>query len=150
MTIIRWWDPTKEMGGRQYCVNHILGETFGPSMGDVDPNVHGAWHPAVDIFETEHEIVLKAETPGLTKDQVNVEVDEGTLHLRGERKFEKDVKEESCHRIERVYGSFQRSFVLPDSVEPDKVSAELKDGILEIRLGKREQAKPKHIKVSVN
>ncbi|MCL1926913.1 MAG: Hsp20/alpha crystallin family protein [Syntrophorhabdaceae bacterium] len=150
MTIIRWWDPAREMGDRRHCVSRVCGETFDPSMGDVESNAHGAWHPAVDIFETEQEIVLKAETPGMTKEQVNVEVDEGTLHLRGERKFEKDVKEESYHRIERVYGSFQRSFVLPDSVEPDKVSAELKDGILEIRLGKREQAKPKHIKVSVN
>lgn len=150
MTIIRWWDPAKELDDMRHCASRVFGETFGPSMGDIESKAHGTWHPAVDIFETEQEIVLMAETPGLTKDQINVEVDEGTLNLKGERKFEKDVNEESCHRIERVYGSFHRSFVMPESVDPDKVSAELKDGILEIRLGKREQSKPKQIQVSIN
>ena len=150
MTIIRWWDPSKEINNLQHHVSRVFGETFCPCVGDTEAKAKGAWHPAVDIFETEQEIILKAETPGLTKEQVNVEVDEGTLHLKGERKFEKDVNEETFHRIERVYGGFQRSFVLPESVDTDKVYAELKDGILEIRLGKREQAKPKHIQVSVN
>ena len=147
MAIIRWWDPSRELNN-PHRVNRVFGETFGPTTGDIESKAHGIWHPAVDIFETEQEIVLKAETPGLTKDQISVEVDEGTLHLKGERKMEKDVKEESCHRIERVYGSFQRSFLLPDSVDAEKVRAELKDGILEIRLGKREQTKP--IQVTVN
>ncbi|MCL2103339.1 MAG: Hsp20/alpha crystallin family protein [Syntrophorhabdaceae bacterium] len=150
MTIIRWWDPAKELSSLQHRVNRAFGETFCPSMGNVETRTNGAWHPAVDIFETEQEIVLKVEIPGLTKDQVNVEVNEGTLHLKGERKFEKDVKEESYHRIERVYGGFQRSFALPDAVDPEKVNAELKDGILEVRLGKREQAKPRQIQVTVN
>ena len=150
MTIIRWWDPAREMNNLHHRMTRAFGDAFGPCVGDIEPKARGTWHPAVDIFETEQEIVFKVEAPGLTKEQVNVEVDEGTLHLKGERKFEKDVKEESYHRIERVYGGFQRSFVLPDSVDPDKVRAELKDGILDIRLGKREQAKPKQIHVTVN
>jgi HSP20 family protein len=81
---------------------------------------------------------------------VHVEVDDGVLSLRGERKFEKEVKEENYHRVERVYGAFHRSFTLPDSVDPDKVRAELRDGVLEVRLGKREQAKPRQIQVKVN
>ena len=150
MTIIRRWDPSREISNLQHCISRVFGETAGHCVGHIEPKAKGAWHPAIDIFETEQEIILKAETPGLTKEQVNVEVDEGTLHLKGERKFEKDVNEEAFHRIERVYGGFQRSFILPESVDTDKVYAELKDGILEIRLGKREQAKPKHIQVSVN
>lgn len=132
MTIVRWW------------------ETIGYPMGQAEQPAAGNWYPSVDIYETGTEIVLQVEVPGMTKDQVNVEVDDGTLHLRGERKIEKDVKEESYHRVERVYGTFHRSFALPDTVDPDKVRAELKDGILEIRIGKREQAKPKQIQVSIN
>jgi len=88
--------------------------------------------------------------PGIARDQVQVEVDDGVLSLRGERKFEKEVKEENYHRVERVYGVFHRSFTLPDSVDPEKVHATLADGVLEVRLGKREQAKPKQIQVKVN
>ena len=132
MTIVRWW------------------ETFGPTMAQAGHPVAGTWSPAVDIFETEQEIVLQLEVPGVSKEQVHVEVDNGTLLLRGERKIEKEVKEESYHRVERAYGVFQRSFSLPDTVDPEKVRAELKDGLLELRLGKRELAKPKQIQVSVN
>jgi HSP20 family protein len=119
-------------------------------MAQAGHPVAGTWSPAVDIFETEQEIVLQLEVPGVSKEQVHVEVDNGTLLLRGERKIEKEVKEENYHRVERAYGFFQRSFSLPDTVDPEKVRAELKDGVLELRLGKREQAKPKQIQVSVN
>ncbi len=87
--------------------------------------------------------------PGVEKDQISVEVKDGILSLRGERKFEKEVKEESYHRIERMYGSFQRSFSLPVSVDQEKVTAKFKDGVLEVKLPKKEQAKPKQIKVDV-
>jgi HSP20 family protein len=132
MTLVRWW------------------ETFGPSMSQAEQPGIGTWSPAVDIFETDQEIVLQVEVPGLTKEQFHVEVDEGALQIRGERKIEKEVKEESYHRVERAYGAFHRSFLLPETVDPEKVRAELKDGVLEVRLGKREQAKPKQIQVSVN
>ncbi|MGE5246961.1 MAG: Hsp20/alpha crystallin family protein [Verrucomicrobiota bacterium] len=150
MAIVRWWDPARELSTLHSRVNRLFGEAFGPPMYPAEQTTPGAWAPAVDIFETENEIVLEVELPGVARDQVHVEVDDGVLHLRGERKFEKDVKEENYHRIERAYGTFQRSFTLPDSVDPEKVSAELKSGILEVRIGKREQAKPKQIQVTVN
>ena len=150
MTIVRLWDPMRDFGALQNRMNRVFGETFGPPMGQAEQPAPGTWYPSVDIYETETEIVLQVEVPGMSKEQVNVEIDEGTLHLRGERKIEKDVKEESYHRVERVYGTFHRSFSLPDTTDAEKVRAELKDGVLEIRLGKREQAKPKQIQVSVN
>jgi HSP20 family protein len=150
MTIVRWWDPTREVPSLQNRMNRIFGETFGPPMFQAETPAPGAWFPAADIFETDKEIVLGMDLPGVTREQVRVEVDDGILHLRGERKFEKEVKEESYHRVERSYGTFHRSFSLSDSVDPEKVSAELKDGVLEVRLGKREQAKPKQIQVAVN
>jgi len=124
-------------------------ETFGsPLYRGEQPGV-GTWSPAVDIFETGDEIIVKAEVPGLAKDQIHVEVENGVLTLHGERKFEREVKEENYHRVERTYGAFHRSFSLPGSVDAEKVRAEMKDGILEVRLGKREQAKPKQITVAV-
>jgi HSP20 family protein len=150
MAIVRWWDPGKEFATMQNRVNRLFGEAFGPDVYPGDPAAAGAWAPNVDIFETDQEIVLKAELPGVARDQVHVEVDDGTLILRGEKKFEKEVKEDGYHRVERTYGSFHRSFLLPDSVDSEKVRAELKDGVLELRLGKREQAKPKQIQVTVN
>ncbi|MEW6719225.1 MAG: Hsp20/alpha crystallin family protein [Thermodesulfobacteriota bacterium] len=150
MTIVRFWDPMKELSAMQNRMNRIFGETFGPSMTQAEPPLAGTWSPSVDIYETDQEIVLKVELPGVPKEQVHVEVDDGTLHLKGERKIEKEVKEENYHRVERVYGPFHRSFSLPDTVDPEKVRAELKDGVLELRLGKREQAKPRQIQVGVN
>jgi len=93
---------------------------------------------------------VKAEVPGIARDQVHVEVEGGILSLRGERKLEKEIKEENYHRVERSYGTFLRVFTLPDSVDPEKVRATLTDGVLEVRLGKREQAKPRQIQVKVN
>ena len=150
MTIIRWWDPARELSTLQNRMNRFFGEAFGPPMYPAEQAAPGAWTPAVDIFETDHEIVLDVELPGVARDQVHVEVNDGILQLRGERKVEKEVKEESYHRVERTFGTFHRSFTLPDSVDPEKVSAELKNGILQVRLGKREQAKPKQIQVTVN
>jgi len=103
----------------------------------------------VDIYETGESVVVKAELPGLTKEQVGIEVKDGVLTLKGERKVEKEVKEENYHRIERAYGTFQRSFSLPATVDQEKISAVLKEGVLEVTLPKKEQAKPKQINVSV-
>ena len=149
MAIVRLWDPMSELSALQGRVNQVLEDTFGTRFHRGEQQGTGTWSPAVDIFETGSEIVLKAEVPGIARDQVHLEVDDGVLSLRGERKFEKEVKEENYHRVERVYGAFHRSFTLPDSVDPEKVRAELKDGVLEVRLGKREQAKPKQITVAV-
>jgi HSP20 family protein len=108
-----------------------------------------AWAPPVDIFETEDKVVLKAELPGLRKEDIEIQVRDNTLTLKGEKKFEKEVKEESYHRVERAYGSFQRSFTLPSTIKQDAIEASFKDGILEISLPKAEEAKPKQIKIQV-
>ena len=150
MAIVRLWDPMRELSALQSRVNRVLEDTFGTPLHRAEQPGAGTWAPAVDIFETATEIVVKAEVPGIARDQVHVEVEDGVLSLRGERKFEKEVKEENYHRVERVYGAFHRSFTLPDSVDPEKVGAELRDGVLEVRLGKREQAKPRQIQVKVN
>jgi HSP20 family protein len=112
--------------------------------------VQGAWITAVDIFETNEAIVLKAELPGITVQDISVEVKDNTLTLKGEKKFEKEVKEENYHRVERSYGSFQRAFTLPGTIHQEKVKAKFKDGILEITLPKVEEAKPKQVKVEIS
>ena len=107
------------------------------------------WSPSVDIYETDENIVLKAELPGVDKKDVSVEVKDSTLILKGERKREKEVKEENYHRVERSFGTFMRSFTLPVSVKQDQVKAKFKDGVLEVTLPKSEEAKPKQVKVEV-
>ena len=106
--------------------------------------------PAVDIYETEHDLTLKAELPGVDPKDIEARVEDGTLYLKGERKFEKESKKENYHRIERTYGSFMRSFALPTSVDADKVSAEYKDGVLTLTLPKKEEAKAKTITVQTS
>jgi len=150
MAIVRFWDPLKELSTLQDRVNRAFEDPFGAPHIRGERPAAGAWAPAVDIFDTNGEIVVKAEVPGIARDQVHVEVEGGILSLRGERKLEKEIKEENYHRVERSYGTFLRVFTLPDSVDPEKVRATLTDGVLEVRLGKREQAKPRQIQVKVN
>jgi HSP20 family protein len=107
------------------------------------------WSPAVDIFETEHELVLKADVPEVEMKDIDVQVENGTLTLKGERKFEQEQSGRGYHRIERGYGSFVRAFTLPDSVDVEKVKAEYKSGVL-TALSKKEVAKPKTIRVEIN
>ena len=108
------------------------------------------WSPAVDIFETEHELVLKADIPEIEMKDIDVQVENGTLTLKGDRKFEQEQNGRGYHRIERGYGSFVRAFTLPDSVDVDKVKAEYKSGVLTVTLSKKEVAKPRTIRVEVN
>jgi HSP20 family protein len=109
-----------------------------------------AWVPPVDIYETDaHEVVLKAELPDLNREDINVTFEHGVLTLRGERKFEQEVKKDNFQRIERRHGAFSRSFTLPNTVDAGKISASYKDGVLTIRLPQREEAKPKQIAVNV-
>jgi len=107
------------------------------------------WVPACDIYETEREIVVKAELPGLKKEDVSVSIENNLLTIHGERKFEGEVKRENFHRVERNYGEFLRSFTLPAFIDPNKILAEFKDGLLWVFLPKREEAKPKQIEVKV-
>jgi len=149
MAIVRWWDPLRDLSSIQEKMNQLFEDTVARSRGREEGLGTGMWTPAVDIYETAESVVVKAELPGLTREQVGIEVKDGILTLKGERKVEKEVKEENYHRIERAYGTFQRSFSLPASVDQEKISATLKEGVLEVTLPKREQAKPKQINVSV-
>lgn len=149
MAIVKW-DPFRDLVSIQERMNRLFDETFGKTFrGEGEELARGIWSPAVDIYETDEHIVMKAELPGIDKKDVSIEVKDNMLVLKGERRFEKEIKEENYHRMERAYGSFQRSFTLPNIVEKDKVSAKYKDGILEITLPKIKEAKPKQIKVAV-
>jgi HSP20 family protein len=107
------------------------------------------WAPAVDIYETEKEIVLKADLPGVSLSDVDIQVENGVLTVRGQRNFEKEVKQEDIHRVERFYGNFARTFTLPETVDSEKIAASYENGVLQITMGKHEQAKPKQIKIAV-
>jgi HSP20 family protein len=108
------------------------------------------WAPAVDIFETENELLLKADLPGVEMKDIDIQLENGTLALRGERKFEQEKKEGGFHRVERSYGSFARYFTLPDTLDPEQVKADYKNGVLTVKLTKKEVAKPRQIKVEIN
>jgi HSP20 family protein len=145
MAIVRWSDPLREFVFFQNRVNRAFSES---KSGD-DLLTSGVWAPAVDIYQTDRELVLKAELPDLTRDSIEVTVENGTLTIRGEKKASSDVPEESFHRIERRYGTFSRSFSLPQTFDTDKVGAEYKNGVLTVRLPLREEAKPRQIRVDV-
>jgi len=149
MALIRW-DPFREMSALQERMNRLFSDVRAQAPVRGEEIVQGAWIPAVDIFETNEGIVLKAELPGITAQNISVEVKDNTLTLKGEKKFEKEVKEENYHRVERSYGSFQRAFTLPGTIHQEKVKAKFKDGILEITLPKVEEAKPKQVKVEIS
>ena len=108
------------------------------------------WAPSVDIFETDNELVLKADVPGVDEKEIDIRIENGTLLLKGERKFERDEKNKGFHRLERSYGSFVRYFTVPETVDTDNVKADFKQGVLTVVLPKKEVAKPKAIKVQVN
>jgi len=148
MAIIRW-DPFREISALQERMNRLLSDFRVRAPLGEEGMAQGAWIPAVDIYETKDSIVLNVELPGVSKEDLSLEVKDNTLTIKGEKKMEKDVNEESYHRMERTYGSFMRAFTLPSTVQQDKVKAKFKDGILEILIPKVEEAKPKQIKVEV-
>jgi HSP20 family protein len=148
MAIVRW-EPFRDVMTTQRDFDRLFKEAFNPFFGDSELSTR-TWAPPVDIYENENDIVLKAELPGVDPKDVEVKVEDNTLYLKGERKFEKEVKEENYHRVERSYGSFARSFSLPNSINAEKVKAEYKDGLLTLTLPKREEAKPKTIKIDVS
>jgi HSP20 family protein len=148
MAIVRW-EPFRDLFTTQDRFNRILSQAFSNPFGDEDSKL-GSWAPAVDIFETDENLVVKAELPGVNPKDVEVRVEDSTLYLKGQRRFENEVKEENYHRVERSYGSFTRTFALPSSINADKVTAEYKDGLLTLTMPKREEAKPKTIKINVS
>jgi HSP20 family protein len=142
------WTPYRDMMSMRDEMNRVLNEAFGRGANDESAWFSGAWSPPVDIFETDEALVMKAELPGFSKDDISIEMKENTLVVKGERKRDDEVKEGNYHRMERVYGAFQRSFLLPTTVDQEKVRASYKDGVLELRLPKVQAAQPKRIAVS--
>jgi HSP20 family protein len=132
----------------QRDLDRLLRGAFSPTFGEGEVSTR-TWAPPVDIYENGDNLVLKAELPGLSPEDVEISVVDNTLYLKGERKFEKEVKEQSYHRVERSYGAFTRTFSLPNSIDADKVAANYKDGVLTLTMPKKEEAKPKTIKINV-
>ena len=145
------WDPFRDLATLHERVDRLFEESERGLRGsDREEALQGSsWAPAVDILEKDNELVLRADMPGLDPKDVDIQVQNGTLTLRGERKFESDVKEDNFRRLEWAYGSFVRSFSLPQTVDSEKVKAEYKNGVLEVKLPKRPEAKPKQIRVAV-
>jgi HSP20 family protein len=148
MAIVRW-EPFRDLMSLQERMNRLFDESVGRLRGADDSLDSGAWSPAVDIYETEHDIVLKAELPEVNQKDIDIRLENNTLTLKGERQFHKETKEENYHRVERAYGAFSRSFTLPATVDQEKIKAEYKDGILKITLPKKEESKPKQIQVAI-
>jgi len=140
-------DPFRELSAMQDRVARLFGDAY---LRDEDTGFRGSWAPAVDIFETEtHDLVLKAELPGMTREDIEVIVENSTLVLKGTKTFDAAVKEENYRRVERTYGTFHRSFTLPNTVDASKVTADYKNGVLTVKLPFREEAKPRTINVEV-
>lgn len=145
MAITRW-TPFQEMYTLQNRLNSLL-QDF--NRNDDEALASSSFVPPVDIYEDSNHVVLKLEVPGMKLNEFNIQMENQTLTVRGERKFEKETKEENYHRVERRYGSFARVFSLPNTVDPEGVKAHYDAGLLTIELGKRAEAKPKQIQVSV-
>ena len=149
MAIVRW-DPFRDLMTIQERMNRLFDQTLSKTRVDDEEGLTAStWSPAVDIFETADSIVLKAELPGVSRENIDIQVRDNAMTLKGERRFEREVKDENYLRIERSYGAFQRGFNLPAMIQQDKIKAVFKDGVLEVTLPKAEEAKPKQVKIEV-
>ena len=146
MQLIRW-NPIREMNNFRHRMNHMFDNAFTPTLMEDEALSMWNFNPAVDIYDNDKDIVIKAELPGMDKKDMVVHVNGRFLTLKGERSSENDVKEDNYHRRERSYGKFERVFTLPVKVDPDKITADYKDGILKIHIPKPEEQKPKQITV---
>ena len=152
-SIITRWDPFRELSTLQERMNRLFQDSWsgGASLGRRGEEAlgMGTFIPPVDVYEDEHNITLKMEVPGIDQKDIDVRVENNVLTVHGERKFEKEEKQENFQRMERNYGTFTRSFTLPNTVSADQASADYENGVLKIRLAKRAEAKPKQIKVNI-
>ena len=148
MTIVRW-DPFKDVAVLQDRINRLFSESFGQTRELDDDMRVCAWRPSVDIYEAENEIVLKAELPGINKDNVSVEVKDNALTLKGERFPEDEISEDKYYRREICFGTFERSFTLQDRIQPEQIKATFKDGILTVKIPRPQAESPKQITVNV-
>lgn len=155
-TLVRWdpfkiqWNPLKDRAELESRLATILGQRASTGNGGKEALTVAEWSPLVDIVEDEKEYLIKAELPEMRKDDVRLTVENEVLTISGERKFEGEEKGRKHHRIERAYGSFVRSFSLPEDADGSKVRADYKDGVLQVHLTKSEKAKPKSIEIKVS
>jgi HSP20 family protein len=147
MTVLTRWEPFREFSTLQDRMNRLFRETQGNSQEE--SLTSSSFAPAVDVYEDEHNVTLKIEVPGIDEKDIDVRVENNTLTVHGERKIEKEEKEENYRRVERQYGSFTRTFNLPPTVDAEKVQADYDKGVLKVTLPKKAEAKPKQIKVNV-
>ena len=148
MTLITRCDPFREFVTIQDRMNRLFRDSCGPA-GQEESLTTTAFAPPVDVYEDEHNVTLKIEVPGIDEKDIDVRIENNTLTVHGERKFEKEEKEENYRRVERQYGSFTRTFTLPNTVDQESVQADYDKGVLKIKLAKKAEAKPKQIKVNV-
>jgi len=148
MTLLTRWDPFREFVTLQDRMNRLFRDSYGPE-GREEALTSATFAPPVDVYEDEHNVTLKIEVPGIDEKDIEVRIENSTLTVHGERKFEKEEKEENYRRVERQYGSFTRTFTLPQTVDQESVQADYDKGVLKIQLAKKAEAKPKQIKVNV-
>jgi HSP20 family protein len=154
MALIKWNDPFRlggqfsELATLQDRMNRVFEDTLGRGRRD-EELFTGTWAPPVDIVETKDKLTLTTELPGFTEEQIHINFEDGVLSIDGERKFERESKEENYHRVERSYGKFLRSFSLPANIDSQRIGAHFANGVLTIEMPKREETKPKSIKVQV-
>ncbi len=149
MELVRW-EPFEGLNRIQSRMNELFEETFGRARSAYSSAGPGVWFPPVDILESRDSYLIRAEVPGMKREDFNLEVQNGSLTLSGERKFEEPANGVEYHRVERLSGKFSRSFYLPQTVKSDGIKATYRDGILEIHVPKADEAKPKQIAISVN
>ena len=147
MSAIVKFDPFRDMVTLRDRMDRLFEDSLSKARGGEEEFGLSTWSPSVDIYETKDNLVIKAEIPGIEKKDVTIEVKDNTLKLKGERKFEKNVEEENYHRMECSYGSFQRIFTLPATINQEKIAASFKNGMLEITMPKKEEKKPKQIEI---
>jgi HSP20 family protein len=148
MTVLTRWEPFREFATLQDRINRVFREAYTPS-GQDESLTTSSFAPAVDVYEDEHNVTLKIEVPGIDEKDISVNLENNTLTVHGERKIEKEEKEENYRRVESQYGSFTRTFTVPPTVDAEKVAANYDKGVLKITLPKKAEAKPKQIKVNV-
>ena len=148
MSSMTRWEPFRGLSALQEQVNRLFDDSFTGSRSSQAELA--SWAPAVDIYETENELVVKADLPDMQEKDIDVRVENNTLTIRGERKFSNEVHEDNYLRVERAYGTFTRSFSLPNTVNSEAIHAEYHNGVLSVRMPKREESKPKQVKISVS
>src|SRR6266436_95834 len=147
MTVLTRWDPFREFSTLQDRMNRLFRDSYGDTREEALTT--STFAPPVDVYEDDHNITLKIEVPGIDEKDIDVRIENNTLTVHGERKYEKEEKEENYRRVERQYGSFTRTFNLPNTVDTDHVQAQYDKGVLKVKLAKKAEAKPKQIKVNV-